>query len=342
MPIDRNTARQCLITIILGITAAPVFAEVVPDQEQIAWRGLPPPVDIGGHLRQQVAQTYEAGVSGTLHHVRMLVACDDSTAGALHLDIQRVTPAGAPGGVVLGSNSVDSLTLLPGAGVDYVWHDFFPANVEQVDGTSYAIVMRGDEGTICYTPQGPVEGGMFAYPRGDAYIGEPAAGTVVWSQISDPAIDYVFYTYVELPEPPDGPDYCELTDVTGVPNDWLPEDVPACGCLVDPVFNAHRCWFGLPDFVLWREIAPFAEPGAKVEWSLLPLNSGISEVSAQEYSDSAQGPAVLFDKNLKPGKLQSLKFDATVFGETSSVSIMFLGPRGDAEVNFKVYQAIPE
>lgn len=339
---NRNTARLCLMTIILGIAATPAFAEVVPDQEQIAWRGLPPPIDIGGHLRQQVAQTYEAGVSGTLHHVRMLVSCDDSTAGDFHVEIQAVTPSGGPGGVILGSDSVNSLDLLPPADQDYVWHDFFPADVEQVDGTSYAIVMRGDEGTICYTPQGPGEGGMFAYPRGDAYIGAPVSGTVEWSQITDPAIDYVFYTFVELPGPSDGPDFCELTDATGVPNDWLPEDVPACACLVDPVFNAHRCWFGLPDFVLWREIAPFADPKAKVEWTVLPLNSGIEEVSAQEYSDSAQGPQALFDKNLTPGKSQSLKFDATQYGEVSEVSIMFLGPRGDAQVNFKVYQAIPE
>lgn len=90
------------------------------------------------HSRQQVAQTYEAGVSGTLHHVRLLVACDDSTAGAFRVEIQAVTPSGEPGGIVLGSDSVNSLDLLPPADQDYVWHDFFPADVEQVDGTSYA------------------------------------------------------------------------------------------------------------------------------------------------------------------------------------------------------------
>lgn len=72
------------------------------------------------------------------------------------------------------------------------------------------------------------------------------------------------------------------------------------------------------------------------------LTKGDHHADGQEYSDSTQGPAVLFDNNLKPGKPQSLKFDATVFGEASSVSIMFLGPRGDAQVNFKVNQVIPE
>jgi hypothetical protein len=289
--------------------AGPLLATVVEDQEQIAWQTIAR-VDVGGHLRQQVAQTYTAGVTGTLQRAHLLVGCEDSTVGSFHVDIQTVNLSGQPSGTVLGTASEEAATLVPGEGQAYIFWSFLPPDVPQVDGTSYAIAMRADEGASCFTAPGPAAGSMFAYPFGDAYVADTSGGGVVWSQVTEPYVDYVFYTYVYLPDSPDEPAFCKFKDVAGVPNDWLPADVPACGCLVDPVFNAHRCWFGLPDFVLWREIIPFGEPGAVAEWTVVPLNSGIDEVVVQEYSESAQGLEVSFSKDLKPGKPRSQKTNA--------------------------------
>lgn len=323
---------------LLGLLAAGIArADVVPDQSQIGWQGSTPPLDIGGHLRQQAAQTYRAGVSGTLDHVRLLIGCDDSTLGAVHVDIQAADSTGAPGGPLLGSASIDSLELVPSDAGDYLFRDFFPAGVQQEAGTDYVIVMRGDEGTICYTPRGPVAGSMFAYPRGDAWLGQPAGASLAWTKIEDPVIDLVFYTFVDR----GGPDFCEVDDVSGAPNQWLPADVPACACLEDPVLKAHRCWFGLPDFVLWREIVPFEAVDAVVEWHLLPLASGLEEVVVQESAGGASGPELVFAKSLKPGKTQSLKASTVPAGSFSEVSVLFIGPRGDAEVKYRVQLDIP-
>jgi hypothetical protein len=108
------------------------------------------------------------------------------------------------------------------------------------------------------------------------------------------------------------------------------------------VLNAHRCWFGLPDFVLWREIAPFEDPSAKTEWVVVPLNTGIEGITVQEFSDEAKGPEVVFDKNLKPGDLDKLKAGTADYGPQSSVKLFYMGPRGDAEVQFRVLLDIPD
>jgi hypothetical protein len=179
---------------------------------------------------------------------------------------------------------------------------------------------------------------MFAYPRGAAYVAHPGDTGPVWTPITDPEIDFVFYTYVDVPEA----DFCDIEDAVGTPNDWLPESAPACGCLEDPVLNAHRCWFGLPDLVLWREIAPIGGPSALAEWTIIPLNSGIEGVFVQEYSDHAQGPRITFDKALKPGKPETIKSDSADYGADSEVTIVYIGPRGDAEIRFRVVLDLPQ
>ena len=342
--VKQHFLREGLITLILltGLSAGAVQAEVVQDQAQIGWSPTPPPYDIGGHLRQQLAQTYTAGVDGTLVRIELVVSCDDSSLGNLHVEIQTLNPANEPSGMVLGGFSVDSQLLPIHDGMNYEIVDFPMPEIEQIDGDTYAIVMRGDEGTICYAPRGAVVGSMFAYPRGTGLIGDGLVVPTTWTETADPTFDFTFFTYVKLPGPPDGPGFCDITDATGMPNDWLPDDVPACGCLEDPVFNAHRCWFALPDFVLWRELSPFGQPLMDALWNLLPLNSGLLEVRALETGDSFAGSEVVFDGQLKPGKTQKFKLDVEPYGVASQVSLMFIGPRGDAVVTFEVNQEIVE
>lgn len=336
MKLSSPTRVLSLTTLALSLFSAAASADVFLDQAQIGWSPGATPYAIGGPLNDEVAQTYTAGTSGLLEKIEFVVSCEDTSLGDIHVEMQTVNSLGEPSGSVLASTSVDSTSLPVFDGVTYGPSPFHPGNIPQVDGTEYAIVIRADAGVTCYSPRGAVAGSMFAYPHGSAYLGDASGGSVSWKESSDPNFDFAFWTYVRVSKPK----FCDVTDAVGIPNDWLPADVPACGCLEDPVLNAHRCWFGLPDFVLWREIAPFGDPKAKVNWNLLPLNSGLLEVRAQEFDDQVSGPEVVFDEQLKPGKSLNFKHTAVKFGEVSEVTIEFFGPRGDATVTYEVIQNI--
>ena len=138
--------------------------------------------------------------------------------------------------------------------------------------------------------------------------------------------------------------YCAFEDASGMPNDWLPNHIPVCGCLSDRSSRANRCWFTFPGFTLWRDIEPFDNhPGGKVHWNALPFDSQFPGLTVKE--SGVDGDFVTFplefSPGLRPGKPSQLKTRYYGVSEESFVSIHFPGPSGRIEVIFRTQLEVP-
>ncbi len=278
-------------------------AGVVLDQSVIGFHETP--LAIGGSSEQMLAQTFVPGISGELSHLELVFSCSVDSVGLLTVAIERVDSDGQPNGDVLGSVSLDSSTLNM---EPIFFREVIIPGVNLIAGEKYAIVMSADASASCASREGPCETCFFNYPSGEAFF-DARPNPPGWVAFFPQGMDLPFYTYMRTAEPT-APRYCDFTDASGVPNDWLTNDLPICGCLSDPVLRSNRCWFALPDFMLWREL-PLDLKRGPMYWQVLPLSSELPGIKAIELDRNPdptfRSSAVKFDPQLEPGVVHETK-----------------------------------
>jgi hypothetical protein len=137
-----------------------------------------------------VAQTYTAGITGTLAGVA--VAVESNSPFPLNISL-RSAPAGLPSPAILAE------TTLSGSSSPLLNVFSFPTLVEQIAGEQYAIVVN----FVGAPPPGPGQGlgfwrGGLGYPEGTALASVNGSS---WFE-SAPGSDASFQTYVSpVPEP---------------------------------------------------------------------------------------------------------------------------------------------
>jgi hypothetical protein len=323
---------------IFLILAPPVSAGVVLDQYENLWSSVAT-VPIGGATEQQLAQTFEAGITGHLDHLQLVFTCEPDSVGLFTVEIQKVGADGLPNGGLLGSVSLDSstLNLVPPA-----LRDVVVPGVDLVAGNKYAIVMRAADTANCFASEGPIEAGMFGYPRGSGYF-DARPNPPGWMLFQPQSLDLPFYTYMRVAELT-GPLYCNFKDASGVPNDWLPNNVPICGCLSDRTSRVNRCWFSFPGFSLWREIEPFSgRPHRRLRWSVVPFDSQFPGMTIDESGidgDFLSVP-VAFPAGLRAGKPAHEVASYQGVAMESLVTIRFPGPSGEIKTVFRTRFEVP-
>lgn len=322
----------------LLLLCSPIQADVVNDQSQIGFYSSQP-LYIGGSSRQELAQTFTPSLSGRLSHVSFVVQCEEGSPGTVGISIHTVDAEGVPEDFSIGASVRPASEL---ASASPGWQVFFFSNVDLIAGEQYAMAVRGGEDVDCVSFHGAGDAGPFGYSGGQAFY-KVLPNPPLWYETT-PDSDFSFYTYM-FDGVPNVPAYCEFEDANGVANDWLPNFVPACGCLTDPQLRVNRCWFSLPEFVLWREmLLPFEQPNGKAYWHLTPLNSNLTEVGIDEFA--VQGrfkiDPVLFTGNLKAG--ETLISSATYYGSTdrTEVTIHFETSEGSGEVTFDTLFTDPD
>lgn len=331
---------KCIALVLATLFPLAALAEIVTDQQQVGWYAERP-LAIHGDSRQRLAQTVTAGIDGRLDHVRLLLNCSEGTRGPVTVEIRTLDAGGAPGGTVLGRSALDSATLVTSPERPNEFRDFMFSGIELERGDRFAIVITGEPGVNCSTPTGPVPGNPFNYPRGQGWYAALPDDLATWSPLDPPGTDLVFYTMMEIPDPPPRRDRdCDFEDANGVPNDWLPSFVPVCGCLEDPGLRAHRCWFMFPDVLLWRDIPLDFDPRQGTAlWSLLTMDPRFAGLQIQQASAEGRlaGKPVEFDKGLAPGELHQLKHDLGGTADPSRVRITLPGAKGrdPIELRFK-------
>jgi hypothetical protein len=155
------------------------------------------PADTNGALFSNdfldVAQTFTAGVSGTIDQVDVLVERAAGVTDPLVLEIRTVDGSGVPTEADAGANILGSGTLTADQFVDDTAVTVsFSLSAAVVAGMQYAIVLRSD-GDF-YAWQGTQEEG---YAGGLAY---QRLGVGTWGA-NDTIHEMVFATYVAVPEP---------------------------------------------------------------------------------------------------------------------------------------------
>jgi hypothetical protein len=165
------------------------------DQQQTLATG--PQAEV--YSNQAWAQTFTAGLSGGLDQVDLNLAQQILGASApttpLTVELRNVS-GGAPGGTVLGTQSVAPTTppVYPANG--FVSVSFSPT-VPVVAGTQYAIVASTSGGSS--GEYGWYGAGGDTYTRGDPFFQQPP-GTGPWTM--PVTLDLSFKTYVATSTPP--------------------------------------------------------------------------------------------------------------------------------------------
>ena len=324
---------------LIFLLPAAATASVDLDQYEAGWHNIP--LSLGGDSEQRLAQTFKAGLSGRLDHVDLVMQCAPDSPGSVTVGIHHLDASGHPLASAINSVTVAANTL--DTGPDFGILSFDIPGVGMTAGESYAVVMDGADGAQCTVPEGPVEGSMFSYPRGEAlYWALP--NPPQWYPFIPQARDLPFWTYVDTGHPT-GPRYCDFKDASGVANDWLPAHVPICGCLEDAVTRANRCWFQLPEMTVWREFPlPLPDHRGRARYGVLPLTSGLNNLRIEEVGtagDLVVSP-VTFNKQLSPGKTLAKKARLRGQSEGTLFNIRYNTPKGDVEAVFETRVAIPQ
>jgi hypothetical protein len=179
--------RAVLMVISCCAPAAAVGAEQL--DQSLFDRRSSPAFGTGSPVDFVVAQTYTAGISGTLSKVKLHL----SQVGSGTLQIRNAV-SGLPGDTILASAPIPT----SGEGVvEFV----FSAPVLQVSGTQYAIVVTYNT-LLWLVPSSVGAGDATAYARGK-FVYSPT-GTPSWNEVSITGVTYdaEFATYVTLDEPP--------------------------------------------------------------------------------------------------------------------------------------------
>jgi len=158
-----------------------------------------------------IAQTFTAGVSGTLDGVNIDVASAQNSPFPLHVAIHTVTISGEPSSTILGNTTLSSNSAPPSLLIT------FPQVINIVAGVQYAIVVyyEGAPPPGAYQSQGVWYG---AADNSDYYLGGDTYGSIdgsSWFSGSAAAVIYIdlhFQTYVTAPST-----LIELTSFTATP-----------------------------------------------------------------------------------------------------------------------------
>jgi hypothetical protein len=155
------------------------------DQQQPTIDASAPALTIGGVTDAQLAQMISLGSSDVLAAVALAAYC---TSGDLTVEVQSVTPQGAPSGQVLTSQLVPGVSLPPFISAPFVRTVWFTHPVSLDAGSPFALVLRSYG--ACASYQGPTGD---PYPGGSAYFRYDSAS---WSSLT-PRSDLPFQALVE-------------------------------------------------------------------------------------------------------------------------------------------------
>lgn len=247
--------KRLLLLLALLAAAPTAFAHVLLDQHQDGTDGGA----AIGPSEQMLAQTFRAGHGGRLSHVSLPIACYGAERYLLTVSLETVAADGLPSGIVLDSVEVDSSAV---AARPERHASAFPLDAVLVAGERYAIVVRA-------TPEADCE--LYGTTAADAYADGEAFFQALpnppgWRPVGAIAVDFAFAVYLDV-----GVAACAFRTADGEANDWVPADVPVCGCLRDPGLAHERCWFHLPDRLLVREVPLWPREDFVARWSVLSL-----------------------------------------------------------------------
>lgn len=314
-------------------------ASVELDQQVFGWFGNPP-IAVGGSSEQMIAQTYESRRDGTLDHVQLVIGCSIGSPGTVTVELREVLSDGTPSNVVLAAT-----TLLA---------DSFPSEAAPEDiampaapitsGTEYALVLSATDDAQCSTRQGGSSMWRSSGVRDAFYDARPnPPGWVPWIYRGiDGALPFSIYVDTGSPS---GPRFCDFETADGIPNDWLPNDVPLCGCARDSGLVTHRCWFVTPDFVLWRTLPfPFEKPRIRAQWSLVPMIDDLPGITIKEYDPNGQfaSDAIRFKPGAKPGQPTRQMAFYTGDGQQTEVMVLIDGKPEPITIIFNTWLEIPK
>lgn len=252
--------KRLFLSLALLAAAPASLAQVVLDQHQDGTDGGA----AIGPSEQTLAQTFRAGRSGRLSHVALPIACYGGGRYLITVALETVAADGLPSGIVVDSIDVDSSAV---AARPERHASAFPLDAVLVAGERYAIVVRATPEADCelYGTTDPD-----AYPAGAAYF-HALPNPPGWRPV-DLVADFTFRVYLDAGDAGDtGGAVCAFRTANGEANDWVPADVPVCGCLRDPTLAHERCWFRLPDRLLVREVPLWPKEDFVARWSVLPL-----------------------------------------------------------------------
>lgn len=313
--------RFALLTGLIGgvLWSGPGHASVELDQYVFSWN---PDVSlaVGGSSEQMLAMTYDAGRSGWLDRIDLVLNCSEGSTGVITVELHELSSDGRPAGIAISAESRPANAIPADLGLV----EFNMPRVSVSATMGYAVVVRGTADASCATRRG---GGPMWHSPGvrDAFFDarphppgwEPLTigGSTAWVP---------FWVYVDTGSVrPDGPRYCDFETADGLPNDWVPNDVPLCGCARDPGLVAHRCWFVTPDFMLWRSLKlPLGTARVRAEWTLVPMIPDLPAVTVEEFDPEGQfgSEAVDFRAGRAAGKAVSRR--TRYFGETDVSEIL--------------------
>lgn len=173
------------------VTIAPVVAAPQVDQSQETNTTLLPASSV-----QDLAQSFTAGVTGTLTQVDVMVGRSECSPGPLTVEIYAVDASGFPTGSALAGGAVAESSV-------GTIRDFHPVAlaplIQVVAGEKYAIVLTVNSGQICAVIPSTVLGQyLWGVAESDVYAGGNAlsrlAITNTWQPVTG---DFAFRTYVE-------------------------------------------------------------------------------------------------------------------------------------------------
>jgi len=126
-----------LFILVLGVTlsfavAAPAIATATLDQSQTSYSSN---FGVSSGFFSKVAQTFTAGITGSMPEVALFLGASSSGGGTLTTEIQGVA-SGLPDGTVLATTSTN---LPTGSYTDWV-NIIFASPASVTSGTQYAIV----------------------------------------------------------------------------------------------------------------------------------------------------------------------------------------------------------
>lgn len=314
-------------------------AGVELDQQVFGWHG-DAPVAVGGDSEQMLAQTYESRRDGTLDHVRIVIGCSIGSPGKVTVELREVLSDGTPSHVVLAATTRLADSFASAA----ILEDIAMPAIPITSGTDYALILSATADAQCATRQGGNEMFRSSGVRDAFFDARPnPPGWVPWIYFGiDGALPFSVYVDAGTPT---GPRFCDFETADGVPNDWLPNDVPLCGCARDPGLVAHRCWFATPDFVLWRTLPRvFEKPRVRAEWSLVPMVADLPGISIKEYDPDGQfaSDAIHFKAGAKPGKPIRQNAFYTGGAKQSEVMILIDGKPEPISMIFETLLDIPK
>lgn len=309
------------ILIVLLLAAAPARAGVVLDAYVPAWSGSP--LALGGGSEQRLAQTFTARRTGAVDRVDLVLACSDTEAGSglVEVALQGVLPDGSPDGVDRARVAVSKDLLGP---PPIAPRPLYLRGTTVEAGERYAIVVAATGADDCAMGGSIWDTGLFGYPHGEAFY-DARPNPPGWLPLGPDSQDLAFWLRLRTGSS-DDPLYCGFEDAAGLPNDWLPNDVPVCGCLEDPASRANRCWFALPELLLVRELPLPLELGKdRARYSIVPLREGLGEIGIEDVGANGGFLAdpLVFDKGLKPGR-QSTTSTPTWFDGKPDDSVLRL------------------